>query len=123
MFEIIMDNWFYLVIPIIFIIAFVRIFKPSPPPIELQSLDYQQKEMNGLLETWPDIKGKFIEAKNDYATHAVFLPDVITFYRTAEDNVEFRTLIFVPAPRWYWGGAWKKCDEIPHYAIEISDKF
>lgn len=124
MFEIIMDNLFCLGIPLIFIIAFVRILfqKPSPPPIEQQSIDYQQKEINGLLETWSDIKDRFIEAKNDSATHAIYHLDVITFYRTADGEFEFRTLVFTPAPRWDWGGDWKNCDKIPHYAIEISDK-
>jgi len=124
MFEIIMDNLFCLGIPLIFIIAFVRIFfqKPSPPPVEQQSIDYQQRKINGLLGPWPDLKDKFVEAKSDNATHAICHPeDVITFYRTADDEFEFRTLVFIPAPRWDWGGDWKKCDEIPHYAMAISD--
>ena len=127
MIEIIMGNLIYLIIPIGILIAWIQIrkLKPSPLSTEEQSPDYQHKEINGLLKAWSDLKDRIIEAKNDGATHAVYFKneDVVKFYRTRENEYEFRNLVFTPAPRWDWGGDWKKCDEIPHYAMAILDKF
>ena len=127
MIEILMGNLIYLIIPIGIIIVWMQIKnqKPSPPSAEEQSTDYQQKEIEGMLGKWSDLKGRFIEAKNDGATHAMYFKneDVIKFYRTYGDEYEIRNLVFTPAPSWYWGSDWKKCSEVPIYAMEILDKF
>jgi len=126
MFEMIMGNLLYLIIPIGIIIVLIQIRnqKPSPPSTEEQSIDYQQKEINGMLGTWSGLKARFVEAKSDGATHSVYFrnEDVIKFYRTREGEFELRNLVFTPAPSWDWGSEWGKCDEIPHYAMKISDK-
>jgi len=126
MIEVLMGNLIYLIIPIGIIIVLIQIRnqKFSTPSTEEQSIDYQQKEINGMLGIWSDLRGKFVEAKRDGATHVVYFgsEDVIKFYRTIEDEIEFRNLVFTPAPSWYWGSDWEKCNEIPHYAIQIADK-
>jgi len=127
MIEILMDNLIYLIVPIGIIIVWMQIRnqKRSHPSVEEQSIDYQQKEINGMLGIWSDLRGRFVEARSDGATHAVYFKneDVIKFYRTREDEYETRNLVFTPAPSWYWGSDWGKSSEIPIYAMGISDKF
>ena len=126
MVEMLADYGFCLIVPIGLIIVFIviKFQKPSPPSTEEQSIDFQSKEIDGMLGIYPNLKDSFVEAKGDGATHAVYFrnQDVIKFYRTVEGELEFRNLVFIPAPRWYWGSDWGKCDEIPHYAIQVSDK-
>ena len=114
-----------MIIPIDIIIVSLQIRnqKFSAPSTEEQSIDYQQKEINGMLGIWSDLRGKFVEAKRDGATHAVYFKneDVIRFYRTSDDEYEIRSLVFTPAPSWYWGSDWENCSEIPIYAMGISE--
>lgn len=115
-----------LIFPIALIVVFIviKFQKPTPPPIEEQSVDYQNKEVDGMLGLYTGLKDFFEEAKGLGATHAVYFSnqDVIKFYRTRESRFELRNLVFTPAPSWYWGSDWEKCDEIPQYAIQVSDK-
>jgi hypothetical protein len=126
MIEILMDNLFYLIIPIGIIIVLIQIKnqKPSVPSVEEQSIEYQQKEIDGMLGTWSDLKDRFVEAKNDSATHAVYFgnEDVIKFYRTREDEYEIRNLVFTPAPSWYWGSDWENVMRYPimRYKFQIN---
>jgi len=127
MIEKIMDNLICLIVPIgIIIVLFqLRNQKPSPPSLEEKSVDYQKKEIDGMVGMWSDLKGRFAEAITEGATHVAYFKneDVIKFYRTRRDEYEVRNLVFIPAPRWDWGSDWIKCGEIPVYAIGVSGKF
>jgi hypothetical protein len=116
----------------ILVVITVNKYRNTPPPLSPEEkIAHQVEAVYQLVKITPNIRGFFIEAERDSATHVktvggdgiAFYGDGIAFYRV-HDGIYEKRILFIPERpgmgKLGWVNNWRPCRELPPDVVSIS---